>query len=179
MRNYIFIVLFFLGFNAQANYSNYHLMVSDTIKEESMQDRSERIELQENRFIDLGNSKEKRKADKMYEQLGYMASTEFYEGLVAEGKANFQVMCNLANSYRLNDDTEDAEYWYAKIVKDTDDPNHYLYYAQVLQSNGKCEDAIRWFEEYQNNSGDYNRSFIKDCAEIDELQFERLSLIHI
>lgn len=173
MKNYIFISLLLIGLTAQANHFKDAPMESDTIKEESMQERSERIELQENRFIDLSNSRDKKKADKMYEQLGYMASTEFYEDLVAEGKANSQVMVNLANSYRLNNETEDAEYWYAKIIKDTSEPDHYLYYAQALQSNGKCEDAIRWFEKYQTSSGDINRSFIKSCAEIDELKFER------
>lgn len=150
-----------------------HPMKGDTIKEETIEERAERIEIEEQRYIDLAQSSEKRKADKMYEQLGFMASTEFYEDLVADGKASLEVMSHLANSYRLNNDTENAEYWYAKIIKDTNQDIHFLHYAQVLQTNEKCEDAIRWFEKYQEASGDYNRSFIKDCAEIDELQFER------
>ena len=45
-----------------------------------------------------------------------------------------------------------------------------MHYAQTLQANGKCEDAIRWYNDYEKQSRDKTRSFIKDCTDIDKFE---------
>lgn len=112
----------------------------------------------------------KNKADNLYDDLGYMASAEHYEKLVADGKATQEVMAHLANSYRLNGDTETAEYWYSKFIGQTNNAKHILHYAMVLQSNLKCEDAVRWYKEYQDVSSDENRTFIENCSQLDQFK---------
>ncbi|MFK7933598.1 MAG: OmpA family protein [Saprospiraceae bacterium] len=108
----------------------------------------------------------KRKADRLYENFGYMASADLYQRLANKGKLDNQQLERLADSYRLNGETEDAEFWYAQIINSTDNPDSYLHYAQVLQSNDKCEDATRWYQKYRQSVGDDARSFPLTCADV-------------
>jgi len=73
------------------------------------------------------------------------------------------VICT--NAYRLNGEAELAEYWYSKFINKSKNPEDKLHYAEVLQSTGKCEDAIRWFNEYQKEANS-DREFISDCSEL-------------
>lgn len=110
-----------------------------------------------------------KKGDKVYENLGYLASTDYYQDL-AEEKQTYDVKLKLANSFRLNSQYEAAEYWYAAIINEVQTSETILHYAQTLQANGKCDDAIRWYKEYQAQSEDKTRSFIKDCKDIEKFE---------
>lgn len=154
----------------------------DTIKEdgqESLSERQERIELEEKKRYNLENNSIKAKADKLFESYGYMASTNLYNKLAKEGNLAPTVMEKLAESYFYNGQTEDAEYWYAQFVKDTDNPDHFLHYAQVLQSNAKCEDAVRWFDKYMEATNDQKRTFILDCDELQKIPQKNASITNL
>ncbi len=113
-------------------------------------------------------TKEKKKADKLYRDLGFQASTRAYQSLSRREKRSEKVLSRIANSHRLNHNTEEAEYWYAKFINNTNESKHLLHYAQVLQSNGKCEDAVRWFNEYKEVASKKdlkNRTFNVNCDE--------------
>ncbi|MFK7932743.1 MAG: OmpA family protein [Saprospiraceae bacterium] len=112
----------------------------------------------------------KRKADRIYKDLGYMASAEYYEELVQDELEGEQVMEHLANAYRLNADYETAEYWYSKIINNTANVENLCNYALVLQANRKCEDAVRWYEEYQSRTEDEHRTFIENCADQEDFK---------
>ena len=120
----------------------------------------------------------KQKADKLYEALGFMAAVDVYQELEGMEKS-VNVTAKVANSYRLNGQTEDAEYYYAQIVKDTDNPEDILHYAQVLQSNGKCEDAVRWYKIYLSKSFDTRRDFIKDCDELEAFKESEVAVSNL
>lgn len=109
----------------------------------------------------------KRKADRIYNDLGYMASAEYYEELIQDEEEGEQVMEHLANIYRLNADYETAEYWYSKIINTTANDENLCNYAMVLQANRKCEDAVRWFQTYLSRSQDEHRTFIENCADLE------------
>lgn len=106
-----------------------------------------------------------KKADRLYQQQGYMASASRYQLKQDIDDMNPEVMSRIANSYRLNGDAELAEYWYSKCINQSTNVEDKLHYAEVLQSTGRCEDAIRWFDEYQSVS-DTDRKFISDCSEL-------------
>jgi len=110
-----------------------------------------------------------KKGDKVYDNLGYLASTNYYQDL-AEEKQTYDVKLKLANSFRLNSQYEAAEYWYAQIINEVQTAETILHYAQTLQANGKCDDAIRWYNQYQEQSEDKTRSFIKDCKDIEKFE---------
>ncbi len=118
-------------------------------------------------FTLLGQEK---KADKLYENLGYLSAADAYQKLEQE-KMDYEIMLKLANSFRLNSQYESAEYWYAQIVNEAKENKLILHYAQTLQANGKCEDAIRWYKEYETKSSDKTRSFIEDCKEVDQFEY--------
>lgn len=107
-----------------------------------------------------------KKADKLYQQKGYMSSATKYQMKHDEKEMTPEVMARLANSYRLNGEVELAEYWYAKCVPNTQNVKDLLHYAEVLQSTGKCEDAIRWYKEYKKKAKKSKREFISDCSEL-------------
>ncbi len=85
-----------------------------------------------------------KKADELYQRLNYSAALELYENT----EPSLAVMEHMANSYRLNHDTENAEKWYARIVAETTDPLNYLHYAHALQSNGNLERAKEFYLKY-------------------------------
>jgi len=114
-------------------------------------------------------SAQEKKGDKLYDNLGYLSATEEYQNL-DESQMTYEVKLKLANSFRLNSQYEAAEYWLAQIIQEAQENETILHYAQMLQSNGKCEDAIRWFKVYQERSGDTQRSFIEDCKDLDKFE---------
>ncbi|MEM8908346.1 MAG: hypothetical protein AAGD05_10915, partial [Bacteroidota bacterium] len=121
----------------------------------------------------VGISGERKKADRLYRDLGYKASVELYHRLSKEEKRDEKVLARMANSYRLNHETEEAEYWYAKFVHQSSDAQHLLHFAQVLQSNNKCEDAVRWYRRYAERVGKAakaHRGFIQDCQELTQFK---------
>jgi len=117
---------------------------------------------------DIFSSKNRKKADEKYENLGYKTSVDLYQNLSRKEKKDIRVLRRMANSYRLNDEPENATYWYSKFISETDEAEDLLNYAKVLQSIGACEDAVRWYNKYAdrgNKRQKENRDFIKSCAE--------------
>jgi len=110
-----------------------------------------------------------KKGDKVYDNLGYLTATDYYQDLEEE-EQTYAVKLKLANSFRLNSQYEAAEYWYAQVINEVQEVETVLHYAQTLQANGKCEDAIRWYNDYEKQSNDKTRSFIKDCKDIDKFE---------
>lgn len=82
----------------------------------------------------------------IYNKHGYKASIPILEN---SKKLNFENKARIANSYRLNHDTENAEIWYQDIIEETSNPLHYLYFAQALQSNEKYIMADQYFMRYE------------------------------
>ncbi len=91
------------------------------------------------------------KADKAYEGNGYAEAIDLYLASISkdkDAKVDRKSMIRLANSYRLIGDYQNAEKWYSQIVESSRKAKYRLFYAQALQSNGKCELAKKYFLEY-------------------------------
>lgn len=112
---------------------------------------------------------QEKKGNELYENFGYSSAATEYQN-IEESKLTYEVKEKLANSFRLNSQFETAEYWYAQIIQETTTATTILNYAQVLQSNGKCEDAIRWYKTYQEKSQDTQRSLLSDCKELNNIE---------
>ncbi len=119
------------------------------------------------------------KGDKFYENMGYgIAIPAFKSSVGDDGKLDRKTMIRLANSYRLVGDYQNAEKYYAQIVESSSKPLYRLYYAQALQSNGKCEEAKKYFLEYDvlvsnepiDNDGNFDRRG-KDLASACDTDF--------
>ena len=112
---------------------------------------------------------QEKKGNEMYDNFGYSSAVAEYQNM-DESELTYDIKEKLANSFRLNSQFESAEYWYAQIVQESTDPVMLLNYAQVLQSNDKCEDAIRWYKIYQEKSQDTQINFIADCKDLDKIE---------
>jgi len=171
MRNCIFLFLILVSSSLLAeDYRNWY--VSDTLKTpetKELSKKEQRRALKAAKAMKGDNSSlsaTKRRADDLYENLGFMEAADYYENL-DEAEMNGFVQSKLANSYRLNGQYEEAEYWYSQMINSTNNPDDLMNYALVLQSNGKCEDAIRWYGEYLENTMDDKREFITDCDQLE------------
>lgn len=110
----------------------------------------------------------KLQADQAYDHLSYLKAADLYQQL-GESGLDEVAKARLAESYRLNGDTESAEYWYEQSISEKSAAIDILHYAQMLQSNGKCETALDWYNKYLTLVGkDYPlpRANVKDCANL-------------
>ncbi|MEO0330486.1 MAG: hypothetical protein AAF223_02200, partial [Bacteroidota bacterium] len=99
-----------------------------------------------------------RQGDKLYEQMAYIRALDFYQKAHKKDSLNQLVKLKIAESYRHLNDPANAETWYAQIIADSVVmPEHKLYYAEALSSNGKYEQAQHWFESYAQEKGQERR----------------------
>ncbi len=92
-------------------------------------------------------------ADNYFEKFNFEAAAANYEGLLGNKKIDDEVYLleKLGDCYRLMNDTEQAEAWYAKAVAKEGVPSEAVYqYAQMLRSNSKYAPAILEFQRYQS-----------------------------
>ena len=61
-----------------------------------------------------GQKEIKLQADYAYQKMGYSSSADLYEQ-VGASRLNTAAKARLGDSYRLNGDTEAAEYWYCLL----------------------------------------------------------------
>ncbi len=88
----------------------------------------------------------------------------------------------LADCYRLINDTENAEYWYSQAVTaEGSQPINKLYYAMMLQINGKCSQAQDWYNQYQQLVPDETRGqyLARACQYEEELMTKNAGIFEI
>ncbi len=86
----------------------------------------------------------------LYKKLGYKVSIPKFQE--SDG-VSLENMTKIANSYRLNHDTENAEFWYSNVVQQSNNAEDFLYYAQALQSNEKYDMAKEYYLKYNDMVG--------------------------
>jgi len=96
------------------------------------------------------------KADKNFSDFKYKEAIEQFLEIAKNGyKASSKehVGSRLGDAYRLTNDPKNAETWY-KIATEsgTCEPVNFFYYAQVLRSNQKYDDAAVWLNKYLSNN---------------------------
>ena len=94
------------------------------------------------------------KADRYFEELAYSKAIKYYKKAYKKDIENQLIVKRLAESYRLIQNLDEAEIWYAKLVDFADpDPFDIYYYAQVLKSLRNYEEALIWIEKYYRLTG--------------------------
>ena len=103
------------------------------------------------------NAQSTKSANEHYEKLEYRKAIRLYEN-----KKNLDLddIAKLADSYRQINDAQSAEFWYAQLVNRSEEPEHILRYAQMLQINGKSQIAKEYFLIYDKKQGEMSR--VKD-----------------
>jgi len=102
-------------------------------------------------------------ADNHAKQLRYADAVSLYEKVLERYPENTGAKKGLAESYRKMNDTRNAEYWYSQLILLPDgDSKFKLYYAQMLQKNGKCGLAKQWYQRYSvENPNDIRGQLLK------------------
>ncbi|PKQ62330.1 hypothetical protein BZG02_13560 [Labilibaculum filiforme] len=101
------------------------------------------------------------KANKHFDSFSYQEAVELYEIIWQKDSSNLNIAKQLANSYRLVNNTEKSEQWYARLIKtEIAESEDYLHYSRALQSNMKYSEAKLWMEKYLENSNTPNQDVI-------------------
>ncbi len=178
--NFIFLFLFFL-LQGHIVLGQYAFVDNKVDELENLLDCnrmfSDSIDAPDLSYFSLNKMK---KARELYEGLGYKAAQEKLLELNRETALDAESMARIANSYRLNGETIEAEQWYRKFIDQNQEPKHFLHYAQVLQINDKCEEAVNWYNKYYQIASKENkvrRSFISNCAEAELMRSARTAIV--
>jgi len=114
----------------------------------------------------------------LYKKLGYKVSIPKFQESEGVSQEN---MTRIANSYRLNSDTENAEFWYSNVVKESKNSEDFLYYAQALQSNEKYVLAKEYYLKYNDMVGGKNADRRGEllAASIDRISSFKHSVVEV
>ena len=89
-----------------------------------------------------------KKANEAFKLLEYYKAIHYYEQCLNNSFIP-EAAENLAHSYRITRQTEKAETWYRRVTETNyEDPEIALFLAQMLQSNGKSQEALKWAQKY-------------------------------
>ena len=117
----------------------------------------------------------------------YMKDLSFMPAIVllnqiVEKEDNQDARISLAECYRKINDWENAEYWYAQVVRDLQvDPLQKLYYGESLQRNGKCEQARDWYTQFAQAVPDDIRGqfLVRACDYENELLTKNAAIFEV
>lgn len=98
------------------------------------------------------------RAEELFRRYEYAAAVPLYIKLADAKRPQLKDLEHLAECYRLMNDYESAENWYARVVQHEDsDVEQLLRYGTVLKSNGKYAEAKKQLEQYAEQTGDRER----------------------
>ena len=87
-----------------------------------------------------------------YDRYDYPKAIQLYTKIV-KNTDNAEALEKLANSYRLIKQYQQAEIYYARLIKLPNiPPIDYFYYGMVLKNNGKIDEAKEQFKLYTNSA---------------------------
>ncbi len=96
----------------------------------------------------LGQEGRIKKADKLYNKLAYAQAVEYYNSILKQGVDSSRVAKQMADSYYQMRDPENAQKWYAVVIKNSPAPKDYLRYAEVLKGTGNYKTASKYMAKY-------------------------------
>ncbi|WP_439880708.1 OmpA family protein [Pontibacter sp. MBLB2868] len=92
-------------------------------------------------------------ANQHFNNYEYALALNDYQNALKNGKASLTVVQRIADSYRLLNNSQEAEQWYAKVVTYSNAaPINTYYYAQAAKQNGHYEKAKKLFLEYRQKA---------------------------
>lgn len=102
------------------------------------------------RYISLrSESSIRNHAEIYFERQAYSHAAKLYQKIIREHPEDQKVKLRLGDSYRLLREPHNAAYWYGQVMqKDQSSAEHIFYYASVLCSIKKYQQAKFWYLEY-------------------------------
>lgn len=112
-----------------------------------------------------------KQALKEYNAFRYKDAVKTFEEVIKKEPENQEAKEKIAHSYRMLNDSKNAEKWYAEVVKDANtDPENQYHYAQFLAQNQKYPESKRWYESYAKivKSDKRGKDFSKSYTDVDK-----------
>jgi len=115
-------------------------------------------------FAAVAIGQSKRRATKEYELYAYNLAINSYTKYLKRKSSDLEAMGNLADCYRMTNQMEQAEKWYAKVVsKEHVEPYHFLNYGKVLKALGKYDEAKKMFNKFGLVNAEIGGHFASSC----------------
>jgi outer membrane protein OmpA-like peptidoglycan-associated protein len=90
-----------------------------------------------------------KRANRKFDRFLYSEAIPLYGRYLKKNPENYVVVERMADTYRLMNDSQNAEAWFAKAVKNVGGrPENLLYYGQALMNNKNWNGAVPWLEKY-------------------------------
>ncbi|HQW06345.1 MAG: PD40 domain-containing protein [Flavobacteriales bacterium] len=103
--------------------------------------------------------------DRYFQQMAYARAIDSYTVATELGAVNEHVTKRLAESQMKLGNSQEAERWYAMVVKFLNrEPIDLYNYAEALKGNGKYAEAEDWMDRYLATTGEGGRSNINGFA---------------
>ncbi|OFY82681.1 MAG: hypothetical protein A3F72_02375 [Bacteroidetes bacterium RIFCSPLOWO2_12_FULL_35_15] len=91
-----------------------------------------------------------KRANKYYDNYDYAKAIQLYKKIIKKND-NAEALEKIANSYRLTKNYQQAETYYARLMKqDTIAPVNHFFYGMVLKNINKIDEAKEQFKIYSN-----------------------------
>ncbi|MFZ4543051.1 MAG: OmpA family protein [Saprospiraceae bacterium] len=122
-----------------------------------------------------------KRAKQYMKDLSYMPAIVLLNQIL-EKEGNPDAKIAIAECYRKVNDWENAEYWYAQVVRNAQvDPLQKLYYGESLQRNGKCDLAKDWYAQFtQASPNDIRGQYLsKACDYENELLTKNAAIYNV
>lgn len=103
-------------------------------------------------FCFKANAQSKKIAQKYFDSFAYVKAIKMYSAIWNKDSSDYYITHQLASAYRLTNNTEKSEEWYAKIINQSSDPDDYYHYAKALEANEKYDQANIWIEKYNQTN---------------------------
>ena len=90
-----------------------------------------------------------KQADKYFNNFEFSLALEAYKKILDSGEPSIAVVQRIADSYRILNNSKEAEFWYAQVVNFPNaDPTNIYLYAESAKRNGNYAKAKLLFQEY-------------------------------
>ncbi|WP_246000929.1 OmpA family protein [Pontibacter diazotrophicus] len=94
-------------------------------------------------------AQEMKQADKYFHNYEFSLALEAYKGILDKGEPNLTVVQRIADSYRILNNSREAEFWYAQAIAFPEaDPSNIYLYAESAKRNANYAKAKMLFLDY-------------------------------
>jgi outer membrane protein OmpA-like peptidoglycan-associated protein/tetratricopeptide (TPR) repeat protein len=90
-----------------------------------------------------------KQADRYFQNYEFSLALEAYKAILEKGEPNLTVVQRIADSYRILNDSKEAEFWYAQAIAFPDAaPSNIYLYAESAKRNANYDKAKQLFLDY-------------------------------
>ncbi|WP_276498525.1 OmpA family protein [Pontibacter litorisediminis] len=112
--------------------------------------------------------KEMKQADKYFNNFEFSLALESYKKVLEKEEPTLKVVQRIADSYRILNNSKEAEFWYAQAVAFPGaDPANIFLYAEAAKRNANYSKAKQLFQEYAEKVPEQRELALRQVASCD------------